>query len=541
MKKIIRYLHKQEITRKNLIFLMIFYFFIALLSLAQPEVLKRATTAIVNENVQALINTMAMAVAAAVLYMCVTYGKDIYTIITKNKYEKMLSSLLLDKLIETKMSKLQQKQFGDVSTILIRNIENYVASTVSAVSEFSVGIMSLALTMFYMLIIEWRLALCVLAYNFVIRFFAVFAERKIKQKSINATKAMRLSGNYLVSLLSNMLTVHIYSNRDFLNNLFNKKEQKVRKANWISFVWINGFQDSIWAFSKLAEFIIIYGAGAWLILGNLTNISILLTFVFANDLFTIGINNISNYLTLRAESEAYQESLDEILMETELEKGSYKTAFENTFPIRFESVSFSYGDKKLLDNVSFTIKYGEKILLQGENGTGKSTILKLMAGLYRPDSGSIFYGNKNIKDMHISCLADTYGYISQHSNILEGDVFTNIALNENGEINKAKEILRYLKLLHVQDNNPKSLSQGEQQRLNIGRVFYRNKPVFIMGDEIFSNIDEKNRKNIIEIFERSFKEVTIILITHEQTGFKFDRILTVCEGKVNEEVQYETI
>lgn len=536
MKKIIEYLNNYKITKKNLIFLIFLYFLIALLSLAQPEVLKRATTAITDKNIQALINTVIMAVAAAILYMAVTYAKDIYTIITRNKYEKILSSMLLNKLIEIRWSKLQQKQFGDVSTILIRNVEKYVTSAVSAVSEFSVGIMSLILTMVYMLIIEWRLALCVLIYNIIIRFFSIFVERKIKQKSMDATEAMRLSGNYLVSLLSNMLTVRIYSNRDFLNNLFNKKEHKVMKANWKSFVWINGFQDFIWAFSKLAEFIIVYGAGAWLILRNLTNISILLTFVFANDLFTIGINNISNYLTLSAETKSYQVSLEEILMETELENGSYEVSFERAFPIRFERVSFSYGDRQILKDASFTIKHGEKILLQGENGTGKSTILKLLAGLYRPDSGSIFYGSQNIRDIHISCLSGTYGYISQHSNILEGDVITNITLHENGETNKAKEILHNLNLLHIQDNNPKSLSQGEQQRLNIGRVFYRNKPVFIMGDEIFSNIDEKNRKKITELFEKIYKDITIILITHEQIDFKFDRIFTVCDGKVVEEV-----
>ncbi len=541
MKKILNFFYKHKLTRKNLTHLVFLNFFIAALSLAQPEVLKRATTAIIDKDVQSLIYTMIFAAVAAVLSMIITYRKDIYIVITKNKYEKTLSSLLLGKLIDTKMSKLDQRQFGDVSTILIRNVENYVASAVTAISEFSTGVMSLILTMTYMLIIEWKLALCILVYNVVIRFFAVLAERKIKQNSIDATDAMRLSGNYLVSLLSNMLTVRIYSNRDFLSKHFKEKEQQVMKANWKSFVWNNGYQDFIWAFSKLAEFIIVYGVGSWLIVRNLTDISVLLTFVFANDLFTIGINNISYYLTMRAEAEAYQESIEGISMETELEKGSYEDSFDTVFPICFKDVSFSYGGKQILKNTNFTINPGEKILLQGVNGTGKSTILKLMAGLYRPDSGSIFYGNQNIGDIHISCLADTYGYISQHSNMLEGDVPTNIALNNDAVLNKVNEILDYLNLSDVQNKNPESFSQGEQQRLNIGRFLYRNKPAFIMGDEIFSNIDEGNRKNILEILKGMYQDITIIMISHEPIDLKFDRVLTVYDGKIVEEVQNEAI
>ena len=309
------------------------------------------------------------------------------------------------------------------------------------------------------------------------------------------------------------------------------------QANLKSFVWSNGYQDFIWAFSKAAEFSVVYSVGSWLIFRNLADISILLTFVFANDLFTIGINNIANYASAKAEAEAYQLSIEEILTETELESGSCDTSFADHFSIRFEEVSFSYGNRQILQKASFTIPMGEKVLLRGANGTGKSTILKLLAGLYRPDSGNIYYGEENINDIHISSLAGTYGYISQHSNILEGDALTNLALRKCTDVNKANEILSKMNLSHIQNHNPASFSQGEQQRLNIGRVFYHDKPVFILGDEIFSNIDAGNRKNIIELLMREYADVTVILITHEEIDYKFDRILTLHDGKVTQEVQ----
>lgn len=426
----------------------------------------------------------------------------------------------------------------DVSDVVIcRNgAVKHPLYAVLAVSKGSIGILSISLTMVYMLILEWRLALCVLVYNSVIRVFAVFVEKKIKQNSIDVTHAMRLSGNYLVSLLSNMLTVRIYSNRDFLSNQFKKKEQQVMKANWKSYAWSNGFQDFIWAFSKLAEFVIVYGVGSWLILRNVTDISILLAFVFANDLFTIGINDLSYYSTLRAESEAYQESLEVFLIESELEVGVHDIIFDKGIPIRFEDVSFSYKDKTVLKNVNFIIKAGEKILLQGENGSGKSTLLKLIAGLYRPDEGSIFYGDVDIATLHISCLAKAYGYISQHCNMLDGDVFTNIALDKKPNIEKVKKVLKHLNLSYIKNGSTKGLSQGEQQRLNIGRVLYGKKPIFIMGDEIFSNIDEGNRESIAKLLERTYKDETVIMVSHEQVNYRYDRVLTVCDGQVKEDL-----
>lgn len=535
MKEIISFLSAQKISKKNLALLACGSFFLVILSLAQPEVLKRATNAIVDKKNDELVNALLLAAAASVIFLLLSYGRDIYTILTKNKYEKQISSQLLEKLIDTKIMKLNQRQFGDVSTILIRNVENYVSCMVSAVLELSSGVFSLIVTMAYMLLIEWRLALCVLLYNVVIRFFAVFVEKKMKQNTAAATDAMRISGNYMESLLVNMFTVRIYSNREFLHKYLKKNEQRVMKANWNSFVWSNGFQDFIWAFSKLAEFIIVYGVGSWLILKGLTDISILLTFVFTNDYFTIGINNLSNYITLRAEARANQESLEDILFETDMEEGS-DTTFDYDLSMHFKNVSFGLSGKQILNNISFTINPGEKVLLKGESGSGKSTILKLMTGLYRPDSGSIYYGSQDIGEIHLDALAKVYGYITQHSNILEGNILTNIALQENPEMDQLDIILDRLNLAHIKENKPSSLSQGEQQRLNIGRFFYQKKPVFLFGDEIFSNIDENNRRRIIEQFETIYKDVTMVLISHEQVNMKFDRILCVRDGNVIEEV-----
>lgn len=532
MRSIIDFLKKHGVPLKGLWGLVAIFLLLSLLSLAQPEILRHASLAITAKNPAYLVQTLLFAAGSTVLMMAMSYLRDMRQKKTVNNLQQALGTKILQTLIQTKMSVLGKKQFGDVSTVLTHNTENYAKSVVTSVAIGSLGYISLIVTFVYMCIIEWRLALCVLVYNLIIRIFAVLAERKIKQNTKELTEAMRSSGNFLVSLLRGMITVKICSDRDFFLSKLKRQEKAVMRANWKSFVWSNGFQDFIWAFSKLAEFVVVYGVGALLIAAHLTDISILLTFVFANDLFTIGINNVSYYLTCRAEARAYQDNLAGLLEECETENEPHIRIAEAAFPIRFEKVSFTYGDKPLLQDISFTIQKGEKLLLRGPNGQGKSTILKLIAGLYRPDSGEIYYGGTAIGDVHIDCLAEKYGYISQHSNMLEGGVYENLALSEQVQTDQADRVLRSLHLSDVTGTKPKNLSMGEQQRLNIGRTFYRGSQTLILADEIFANVDHNNRQAVTDELKTLYRNATVVMITHEAVDYPFDRILEVNAGTV---------
>lgn len=536
MKEIFSFLRKHGITTKRMVVISVFSFVLALLSLEPPELLKHATAAIVETDMGLLKSALIFSIVVGITFVVVSYFNNLYVTKTQNYYEQQLSKSMIEKLLDTKMSVLDKRQFGDISTVIITSVESFVRSAVSAMRMFSLGTFALVLTFVYMIYTEWRLALCVLVYNILIRFFSVFAERKIKKNTKEVTASLKQSGNFLTSLLTNMLTVRVYSKKDFLMSKLQKNEKNVMNKRWKSFVWSNGFQDSIWAFSQLAEFIIVYGVGALLIINGTTDISVLLSFVFASDMFTIGLNNISIFIQERAEASAYMETIDSILMETQLEeKGSAHISLQNEFPIVFDHVSFGYDDRMILDDVSFTIQPREKVLLQGPNGEGKSTILKLISGLYRPNSGKIYYGKQCAEDCSISELSREYSYISQHSNMIEGDVLSNLALSHELDSQLAIGTLASLNLVYAKNTNPMNLSMGEQQRLNIGRSLYRKTPPIVMGDEIFSNVDSENRQSILDSIESKFKDSTVILISHEPIDLQFDRVLTVSGGKVKEE------
>lgn len=83
-----------------------------------------------------------------------------------------------------------------------------------------------------------------------------------------------------------------------------------------------------------------------------------------------------------------------------------------------------------------------------------------------------------------------------------------------------------------EQSSPDRLSMGEKQRINIARAFYKKVPVFVLADEIFSNVDVENRENILELFVRKYQECTVIMIVHEKLNYPFDKVLYIEGGKV---------
>ena len=208
--------------------------------------------------------------------------------------------------------------------------------------------------------------------------------------------------------------------------------------------------------------------------------------------------------------------------------------------IEFKNVSFGFNkDNKdmILQNISFNIRHKEKIMIKGQNGHGKTTLLNLISSLYRPCSGEILYGSQDVSIINLNELVRHYTFISQNSNILQGDIYQNIILspNEVSDDDKlfCKNILQKLGLDKQTETPPQSLSTGEKQRLNIARSIFRLDRVrIVLADEIFANIDKANSERIAQILADELKDHTVIMICHDSITFPFDRVFTVGDKQV---------
>jgi len=184
-----------------------------------------------------------------------------------------------------------------------------------------------------------------------------------------------------------------------------------------------------------------------------------------------------------------------------------------------------------LDRVSLSIKEGQCVVLKGASGSGKSSVLSLIAGLSKPTSGSVMVDGKNIAKLSDNFASkfrlENIGFVFQRYNLIPSlDVYHNIItplvpLNLTDE-EIQKRVQRVLSLFHIEskrDIKVKNLSGGEQQRVAIARA-YINNPKIILADEPTANLDKKLSLEFIEIIERLKEEgSTIVIATHDPLFF----------------------
>ena len=200
-----------------------------------------------------------------------------------------------------------------------------------------------------------------------------------------------------------------------------------------------------------------------------------------------------------------------------------------------------------LDNVNIEFKEGELIVLKGVSGSGKSTILSLIAGLIKPTSGEVIVGEKKISkiaDHFVSSFRQkNIGFIFQKYNLInslsvsENILLPLVALNLS-KVELQSRLENVLKLFSIQDKKDslvKNLSGGEQQRTAIARANI-NSPKIILADEPTANLDEKLSLEFINIIkELKSQNRTIIIATHDPLFFELDfvdRLIEVKNGQI---------
>lgn len=195
--------------------------------------------------------------------------------------------------------------------------------------------------------------------------------------------------------------------------------------------------------------------------------------------------------------------------------------------ITFNQVHKRYpGGYDALRNLSFEITTGEMAFLTGHSGAGKSTLLKLVAGIERPNSGSVLVNNQNVgvlKSSALPFLRRNLGIIFQdHKLLFDRNVFDNVLLplqicgfDHRESAKRVRAALDKVGLLKREKFNPIALSGGEQQRLCIARAIV-NRPTILLADEPTGNLDADYAQDIMAIF-RSFHQVgvTLLISTHD--------------------------
>ncbi len=214
--------------------------------------------------------------------------------------------------------------------------------------------------------------------------------------------------------------------------------------------------------------------------------------------------------------------------------------------LKLENIKKSYvqpnGERvQILDVPSFEVGSGEQLALIGPSGCGKTTLLHIIAGITKPDSGNVILDGVEITKYPEAgrdrIRADKLGYVFQTFNLLAGfSALENVLLGmtfarKKYSVSRAKQLLDRVGLSHRSGNKPSAMSVGEQQRVAVARAL-ANLPAVLLADEPTANVDPQNQRQIVELIRDTCRDenIALIMVTHSmEVANQFDRIDQLAE------------
>jgi len=222
------------------------------------------------------------------------------------------------------------------------------------------------------------------------------------------------------------------------------------------------------------------------------------------------------------------------------------------FDIEFRNLFFSYGDVKVLDDISITVCAGERVGITGDVGSGKSTLLRLIPRLLPVEDGRLFVNGQDVNRLTLASLRAKIGYVPQEAFLFSRSIQENIAYgagHDGGDVLEAagkagfvEDIARFGDGLDtVVGERGVALSGGQKQRLSIARALISERPVLLLDDPL-SAVDAEHEEQILAELDSYFGNRTVLVVSHRMSVFRnCDRIIVLKHGRVAEEGRVEDL
>ena len=296
----------------------------------------------------------------------------------------------------------------------------------------------------------------------------------------------------------------------------------------------------------LSNILVIYIGGKQFINGEIKQLGTIVEFLIYVNMLTWPVAVIGWVTSMVQQAEASQKRINEFLNEKPAIENYVETETKINGVIEFNNLSFTYSDTNItaLKNISFKINPGETLAILGNTGSGKSTILELIGRLYEVDKGQLKVNNKNIKDLNISSLRGSIGYVPQDAFLFSDSILNNIKFGKENASNE--EVFEAAKKASVHENiigfnkgyktilgeRGITLSGGQKQRVSIARAIIKD-PQILLLDDCLSAVDTETEEQILNNIETLLKNKTIIIVSHRISSAKHaHKIIVLKEGEI---------
>ena len=397
----------------------------------------------------------------------------------------------------------------------------------------------LVLFMFiFLILIDFQLVLIIFVF-LILSFILAFLFNKILMRLINAYKEDDMNANsYMVEIISGNETIRSLGLFNKIIDKFSFYYDTSLNSNYKLINYVNYKKIINDILSQLLILMVLFVGSIKVIDGNLS-LGSLITFNGLIYSFWEYIKGVLNIDLIFKNINIVIDRINEILSyDTEKIYDDSKLICDISGKIEMKNLIYNYGNKKLFNDLSFSINKGENVVICGKSGCGKSTIAKIISGILRVDDNVLFLDNKDINEFNLWCLRNSVLYVSQDSFLFTDTIFSNIDIENTRDINKVKLIGKNMLVNEIVDDknngyfnlieeNGANLSGGERQRIILARTFYKDAAIYIL-DESFSQIDVARERIILKNIFKKFKNKTIIVISHRfDNNDLFDKVINL--------------
>lgn len=401
----------------------------------------------------------------------------------------------------------------------------------------------------------WGFALITLTAVLAYVWFSVAATEWRTKFVREANIADSASNNRAVDSLLNFETVKYFTNEEFEVQRYDyelEKWESARRKNRLSLFSLNGGQALIIAVAMTA---MMWLATSRVAAGTMTLGDFVLINAFMIQLF-LPLNFLGFvYREIKGSMANIEKMLQLLEITTSVDdRLEAKTLQPAAWDIEFTDVSFSYRpDRKILNNVSFTIGAGQKVAVVGASGAGKSTLVKLLFRFYDLDEGNITIGGTDISHVTKNSLRQAIGIVPQDTVLFNDSVFENVRYGcpeaSDADVSNAIYLAHLDNFISQLPEGHQTrvgerglkLSGGEKQRVAIARTILKRSPVLVF-DEATSSLDSKSEQAILTALREVAEGHTSLVIAHRlSTIIDADKIVVLDHGRIVEQGSHEAL
>ena len=498
-------------------------------------------------------------------------------IIFGQKMTHTLRSGLMEKLIHLKADDLSRQEPGSVVSRFVGDVdtvENLFTSGIVSMSADVCRIVSILVVIWFK---NRGLSMILLILLPFLLVFTRYVQKNMLISQLQNRKAVSRASGHVPETLCNIRTIHCLSKESYMERKYDEyigdSYRAMERTNFYDAVYspvvliLNAIVVAcvmLLSASGSPRVLTLFGMSAGTAVAVMNYISQIFTPVesLGMEIQTIqsavaGIHRINEFLSIEELPEREElPSMEDLSGKEELPKREELPELEelskkeqipegNRFPekrkengeafVEFRNVTFGYDKRKILKQLSFQVKQGERVTLMGRTGAGKSTILKLLLGLYEPQEGEV-----RIQGIAASNIPDgdkrrIFGYVEQSFHMVPGSVKDQITLFDPVITDQA--VKNVASLTGLQDTiealpdgydticTPELFSQGQWQLLSIARAAVAS-PRLLLLDEITANLDAETEKEVLQALKRVSGERTVISISH-RTSAEMGRVIPI--------------